>query len=106
MSACGRTKTGGRPTEPQDPARTRRSPIPKGKAFSHADEFKKLDYAALKKDLAALMTQTADWWPADFGHYGGFMIAWRGTPRARTASATVMAPAPASSAAPRFLAGQ
>src|SRR5258706_1359899 len=51
---------------------------PMGKAFSYADEFKKLDYAALKKDLAALMTDSQDWWPADFGHYGGFMIrmAW------------------------------
>ena len=51
---------------------------PMGKAFNYADEFKKLDYAALKKDLAALMTDSQDWWPADFGHYGGLMIrmAW------------------------------
>src|SRR5712691_6317032 len=51
---------------------------PMGKAFNYAKEFKKLDYAALKKDLAALMTDSQDWWPADFGHYGGFMIrmAW------------------------------
>ena len=51
---------------------------PMGKAFSYAEEFKKLDYAALKKDLAALMTDSQDWWPADFGHYGGLMIrmAW------------------------------
>src|SRR5262249_54296600 len=47
---------------------------PMGKAFNYAREFKKLDYAALKKDLAALMTDSKDWWPADFGHYGGFMI--------------------------------
>ncbi len=51
---------------------------PMGKAFSYAEEFKKLDYRALKKDLAALMTESQDWWPADFGHYGGLMIrmAW------------------------------
>src|SRR6478672_6807684 len=51
---------------------------PMGKAFNYAEEFKKLDYAALKKDLAALMTDSQDWWPADFGHYGGLMIrmAW------------------------------
>src|SRR5204863_390863 len=51
---------------------------PMGKAFNYAEEFKKLDYAALKKDLAALMTDSQDWWPADFGHYGPLMIrmAW------------------------------
>src|SRR5215510_10679619 len=51
---------------------------PMGKAFNYAEEFKKLDYQALKKDLAALMTDSQDWWPADFGHYGGLMIrrAW------------------------------
>src|ERR1700747_228816 len=51
---------------------------PMGKAFNYAEEFKKLDYAAVKKDLAALMTDSQDWWPADFGHYGGLMIrmAW------------------------------
>jgi catalase-peroxidase len=49
-----------------------------GKAFNYAEEFKKLDYQALKKDLVALMTDSQDWWPADFGHYGGLMIrmAW------------------------------
>lgn len=51
---------------------------PMGKAFNYADEFNKLDYQALKKDLAALMTDSQDWWPADFGHYGGLFIrmAW------------------------------
>ncbi|MGL5017277.1 MAG: hypothetical protein ACRDBP_04025, partial [Luteolibacter sp.] len=46
--------------------------------FNYAEEFKTLDYAALKADLAALMTDSQDWWPADFGHYGGFFIrmAW------------------------------
>jgi catalase-peroxidase len=51
---------------------------PMGKAFNYAEEFKKLDLKALKKDLTALMTDSQDWWPADFGHYGGLMIrmAW------------------------------
>jgi len=51
---------------------------PMGKDFNYAEEFKKLDYAALKKDLEALMTNSQDWWPADFGHYGPLFIrmAW------------------------------
>ncbi|CAG1007063.1 catalase-peroxidase [Burkholderiales bacterium] len=51
---------------------------PLGKDFNYAEEFKKLDYAALKQDLVALMTQSQDWWPADWGHYGGLFIrmAW------------------------------
>src|SRR5262245_7484097 len=51
---------------------------PMGEDFDYAQEFKSLDYAALKKDLAALMTDSQDWWPADFGHYGPFFIrmAW------------------------------
>ena len=51
---------------------------PMGEAFNYSEEFKKLDYKALKKDLRALMTDSQDWWPADFGHYGGLMIrmAW------------------------------
>jgi catalase-peroxidase len=46
--------------------------------FNYAAEFKKLDYAAVKKDLAALMTDSQEWWPADYGHYGPFFIrmAW------------------------------
>ncbi|HSC88301.1 MAG TPA: catalase/peroxidase HPI [Polyangiaceae bacterium] len=43
---------------------------PLGERFDYAAEFAKLDYAAIKKDLAALMTDSQDWWPADFGHYG------------------------------------
>ncbi|MBU8974956.1 catalase/peroxidase HPI [Lysobacter sp. MMG2] len=51
---------------------------PMGKGFNYASEFKKLDYAALKKDLADLMTDSQPWWPADFGHYGPLFIrmAW------------------------------
>ena len=40
--------------------------------FDYAEEFKKLDYDALKKDLNDLMTDSQDWWPADYGHYGRF----------------------------------
>src|ERR1700683_3160881 len=51
---------------------------PMGKNFNYAEEFKSLDYDALKKDLAELMTDSQDWWPADFGHYGPLFIrmAW------------------------------
>jgi catalase-peroxidase len=51
---------------------------PMGKDFNYAEEFKKLDLKALKKDLYALMTDSQDWWPADYGHYGGLFIrmAW------------------------------
>ena len=51
---------------------------PMGQDFDYAKEFKSLDYAALKNDLAALMTDSQDWWPADFGHYGPLFIrmAW------------------------------
>ncbi len=51
---------------------------PMGQGFSYADEFKKLDLGAVKRDLYALMTDTQDWWPADYGHYGPLFIrmAW------------------------------
>jgi len=51
---------------------------PMGEAFNYAEEFKSLDLEALKKDLYALMTDSQDWWPADYGHYGGLFIrmAW------------------------------
>ena len=49
-----------------------------GKDFNYAEEFKTLDLNAVIKDLHALMTDSQEWWPADFGHYGGLMIrmAW------------------------------
>ena len=51
---------------------------PMGEAFDYAKEFESLDLDAVVKDLTALMTDSQDWWPADFGHYGGLMIrmAW------------------------------
>lgn len=51
---------------------------PYGADFDYAEAFKKLDLAALKADLKAMMTESQDWWPADWGHYGGLMIrmAW------------------------------
>ena len=51
---------------------------PLGGQFNYAEEFKKLDLAELKQDLYALMTDSQDWWPADWGHYGGLFIrmAW------------------------------
>jgi catalase-peroxidase len=59
---------------------------PMGEDFDYAREFKSLDFAALKKDLAALMTASQPWWPADFGHYGPLFIrmAWHSAGTYRT----------------------
>jgi len=59
---------------------------PMGEDFNYAKEFKSLDLAAVKTDLAAVMTDSQDWWPADFGHYGGLFIrmAWHSAGTYRT----------------------
>ena len=59
---------------------------PMGADFNYADEFKKLDLAALKEDIYKVMTDSQEWWPADWGHYGGLMIrmAWHSAGTYRT----------------------
>ncbi len=59
---------------------------PLGEKFNYAEEFKKLDYKALKADLVKLMTDSQEWWPADFGHYGSQMVrmAWHAAGTYRT----------------------
>ncbi|HYH35563.1 MAG TPA: catalase/peroxidase HPI, partial [Nocardioides sp.] len=77
-------KTGGRPRSNRDwwPNQLDLSILhahspagnPLGAEFSYAEEFKKLDVEALKRDITTVLTTSQDWWPADFGHYGGLMI--------------------------------
>jgi catalase-peroxidase len=60
---------------------------PMGKDFDYREHFKKIDYDGLKKDLNDLMTDSQDWWPADYGHYGPFFIrmTWHAAGTYRTA---------------------
>ena len=71
----GRTRTGG-PTRStcRGCTRTSRKSNPLGEDFDYAEEFAKLDVDALKADLISVLTTSQDWWPADYGHYGGLFI--------------------------------
>gem|GEM_PF-1776730 len=79
---------------------------PMGAAFNYAEEFKNLDLEALRKDLYALMTNSQDWWPADYGHYGPLFIrmAWHSAGTYRTGAAAA-APHRARSASRHSIAG-
>ena len=80
---------------------------PMGADFNYREELKKLDVAALKKDLHALMTDSQDWWPADWGHYGGLMIrmSWHAAGSYRIADGAAV-PVPVTSALHHSTPGQ
>ncbi len=61
---------------------------PMGTDFNYADEFKTLDLDGVKKDLVSLMTDSQEWWPADYGHYGDCLSGWHGTAPGPTAWVT------------------
>ena len=79
---------------------------PLGEDFNYKEAFLSLDLAAVKRDIAEVLTTSKDWWPADFGNYGPLMIrmAWHSAGTYRITTAAVAA-APASSASPRSTAG-
>jgi catalase-peroxidase len=74
---------------------------PMSEGFNYAEEFKKLDLTALKKDLYTLMTDSQDWWPPTMAIMGRFSFGWHGTAQARIAPATAAAAqAPVTNALP------
>src|SRR5680860_35766 len=76
---------------------------PMGEAFNYAEAFKTLDLKALKQDLYALMTDSQEWWPSDYGHYGPFFIrmAWHSAGTYRTGDGRGGAGAVGARAVPR-----